>query len=38
MSRNSFTTVDASKRLMKSMEDAIDNMIEEVKKPIDQDV
>lgn len=38
MSKNSFTTVDASKRLMKSMEDAIDNMIEEVKKPIDQEI
>jgi hypothetical protein len=35
---NSFTTIDASIRLMHSMEIAIDNMIEEVKRPIDQEV
>ena len=30
-----FTTISASKRLMASMEVAINNMIEEVKKPVD---
>ena len=30
-----FTTVSASKRLMSSMEVAINNMIEEIKKPVD---
>jgi len=30
-----FTTINASKRLMASMEVAINNMIEEVKKPVD---
>jgi hypothetical protein len=30
-----FTTLDASRRLMESMSVAIDNMIEEVKKPVD---
>jgi hypothetical protein len=36
MSRQvNFTTVDAAKRLMKSMEIAINNMIDEVKKPVD---
>jgi len=34
---SSFTTVSASKRLMKSMEVAINNMIEEIKKPVDPD-
>lgn len=33
-----FTTVSASERLMKSMEVAIDNMIEEVKKPVDPEI
>lgn len=33
-----FTTVDASVRLMRSMEVAINNMIEEIKKPVDQDI
>ena len=38
MSRsNKFTTVSAAKRLMESMEVAINNMIEEVKKPVDPD-
>jgi hypothetical protein len=32
---SSFTTVSASKSLMKSMEVAINNMIEEIKKPVD---
>jgi hypothetical protein len=30
-----FTTISASERLMESMEVAINNMIEEVKKPVD---
>jgi hypothetical protein len=39
MSRSKkFTTVDAAKRLMHSMEVAIDNMIEEVKRPVDQEI
>ena len=35
MSKPKFTTISAAKRLMNSMEVAIDNMIEEVKKPVD---
>tara|TARA_R110002073_G_scaffold209687_3_gene370193 strand:+ start:65 stop:355 length:291 start_codon:yes stop_codon:yes gene_type:complete len=35
MSKSKFTTIDASQRLMGSMEIAINNMIEEVKKPVD---
>lgn len=36
MSRSKkFTTVDAAERLIKSMEVAVDNMIEEVKRPVD---
>ena len=35
MSRREFTTVNAARRLMSSMEVAIDNMIAEVKKPVD---
>jgi hypothetical protein len=35
---NEFNTVDASYRLMKSMEIAIDNMIDEIKKPVDSEV
>ena len=35
MSNNKFTTIDAASRLMNSMETAIDNMIEEIKKPVD---
>jgi hypothetical protein len=36
MSRSKkFTTISAAERLMNSMEVAIDNMIEEVKKPVD---
>mgnify|MGYP003666815207 FL=1 len=30
-----FTTVTAAKKLMESMEVAINNMIEEIKKPVD---
>ena len=35
LSRKKFTTLDASSRLMNSMAVAINNMIEEVKKPVD---
>jgi len=38
MSQDKFKTVDAAVRLMKSMEVAIDNMIEEVKKPVDPEI
>lgn len=33
-----FTTIDAARRLMHSMEIAINNMIEEIKKPVDPDI
>ena len=35
MSKKKFTTIDAAQRLMDSMEVAINNMIDEVKKPVD---
>jgi len=35
MRSSKFTTIDAAERLMKSMEIAIDNMIDEVKRPVD---
>tara|TARA_R100001198_G_C5230797_1_gene210047 strand:+ start:839 stop:1129 length:291 start_codon:yes stop_codon:yes gene_type:complete len=35
MPKSKFTTINASVRLMVSMEVAINNMIEEVKKPVD---
>ena len=38
MSKSKFTTIDASQRLMNSMEEAIDNMIEEIKKPVDPEI
>ena len=38
MPSKKFTTLDAAKRLMGSMEVAIDNMIEEIKKPVDSEV
>ena len=37
-SKTKFTTIDASQRLMNSMEEAINNMIEEVKKPVDPEI
>jgi len=37
MSKLKFTTISAATRLMESMEVAINNMIEEVKKPVDPD-
>jgi hypothetical protein len=38
LSRKKFTTIDAAQRLMTSMETAINNMIDEVKKPVDPDI
>ena len=38
MSKKKFKTIDAAKRLMASMESAIDNMIDEIKKPVDPDI
>jgi len=35
MSKAKFTTISAATRLMRSMEVAIDNMIDEVRKPVD---
>lgn len=38
MSRKKFTTIEAAQRLMSSMEIAINNMIDEIKKPVDPEV
>jgi hypothetical protein len=38
MSKSKFTTIGASRRLMSSMEIAIENMIEEIKKPVDPEI
>ena len=38
MSRKKFPTIDAADRLMKSLEVAINNMIDEVKKPVDPEI
>jgi len=38
MSKSKFTTIEAAQRLMNSMEVAINNMIEEVKKPVDPEL
>lgn len=38
MSKSKFTTINASQRLMSSMEEAINNMIEEIKKPVDPEI
>ena len=38
MSRKKFTTIDAAEKLMRSMEIAINNMIEEIKKPVDPEI
>ena len=35
MSATKFTTISAAQKLMKSMEVAINNMIDEVKRPVD---
>ena len=36
--QSDFTTIDAATRLMHSMEVAINNMIEEIKKPVDPEI
>lgn len=36
--KSEFTTIDAAKRLLESMEDAINNMILEIRKPVDQEL
>lgn len=38
MSKSKFTTTGAATRLMKSMEEAINNMIEEIRKPVDPEI
>ena len=38
MSKYKFTTLQAATRLMESMELAINNMIEEIKKPVDPEL
>ena len=38
LSRKKFTTIDAAQRLMTSMEAAINNMIDEIKKPVDPEI
>ena len=38
MSRKKFTTIEAAQRLMTSMEVAINNMIDEIKKPVDPEI
>jgi cell shape-determining protein MreC len=37
-SKKKFTTLDAAQRLLSSMEHAIDNMIQEIRKPVDQEL
>jgi len=36
--KNKFTTVDAARRLLDSMEDAINNLIEEIRVPVDSEI
>ena len=38
LSRRKFTTIEAAERLMHSMEAAINNMIDEIKKPVDPEI
>ena len=39
MSKKKFTTIEAAQRLMQtSMEVAINNMIDEIKKPVDPEI
>ena len=38
MPKSKFTTLEAAVRLMESMETAINNMIEEIKKPVDTEL
>ena len=37
-SKSNFTTLYAAQRLLSSMEFAIDNMIQEIRKPVDQEL
>lgn len=37
-SKQPFTTIGAAEKLLESMEFAIDNMIQEIRKPVDQDL
>lgn len=37
-SKQKFTTIDAASRLLESMEHAINNMIEEIRKPVDKEL
>ena len=37
-SKNKLTTINAAKQLMSSMEVAINNMIDEIKKPVDPEI
>lgn len=36
--KDDFSTIGAAERLLESMEYAIDNMIQEIRKPVDQDL
>ena len=36
--KDNFSTIGAAERLLESMEYAIDNMIQEIRKPVDQDL
>lgn len=38
MSKKKFSTIEAAQRLMSSMEVAINNMIDEIKKPVDPEI
>jgi len=38
MSKKKFTTIEAAQKLMDSMEIAINNMIDEIKKPVDPEI
>jgi len=38
LSRKKFTTIEAAQRLMMSMEVAINNMIDEIRKPVDPEI
>ena len=38
MSKSKFTTLQAAVKLMDSMESAINNMIEEIKRPVDPEL
>ena len=36
--KSEFSTIDAAERLLDSMDYAINNMIQEIRKPVDQDL